>query len=216
MKLSALTYSKGTLSAHYLAFALLAPISALMGIGLAPNINWFLAGLLCIGLYITYSIAHVVHDLGHADSSYKTPSRKGLKILAIILSIMSAGFIAYFTMEVSLWILAFATTIPLCVLYRRGLVYSPFCLSGGVAICVLGGYFVMAQTISLPAMLMALFIFILGYAGLMLYKLDEWMGKSVGVVPTNCVSKEDYSRAVNYIGLIVLSLVPLTLALVLH
>ena len=216
MKLSALTYSKGTLSPHYLAFALLAPISALMGIGLAPSINWFYAVLLCIALYITYSIAHCVHDIGHADSSYKTLSRKGLKILAIVLSIMSAGFIVYFTVAISLWILAFAAAIPLCVLYRRGLVYSPFCFSGGLAVCVLGGYFVMTETISLPAVLMAIFILLFGHAGLMLYKIDEWATQSVGVVPTNSISKESYSRAVNYLSILVLSLAPLTIALLLH
>jgi len=194
---------------------LLAPISALMGIGLAPNINWFHAGLLCIALYVTYSIAHPIHDLGHADSSYRTLSRRGLKILAIILSIMSAGFIAYFTIAISLWVLAFAAVIPLCVLYRRGLIYSPFCLSGGLAVCVLGAYFTQELTLSLPATMMAFFIFLLGYAGLMLYKIDEWAVERAGVVQTNFISKENYSRAVNYIGLIVLSLVPLTLALLL-
>lgn len=203
MKLSALTASKGTLSIHYLGFALLAPICALLGVGLAPNINWFHAGLLCIALYITYSIAHAVHDYGHADSSYKTLSRKGLKILAVVLAMISAGFIVYFILAISLWILAFAAVIPLVVLYRKGLVYSPLCFSGGLAVCVLGGYFVMAETLSLQSILLALFIFIFATAGIKMYKVDEWGG----------VQGKEYEGVLTWLGLLVLSLLPLMVAL---
>jgi hypothetical protein len=211
MKLSALTYSKGTLSPHYLVFAfLLGPIPTLLGAALAPNINWFHAVLLSVGVYITYTIAHCVHDLGHATPEYRTLSPGGLKILAVILAILSIGFIVYFTIAVSLWVLAFGAVIPLCVLYRRGLIYSPFSLSGGTAICVLGGYFIMTETLSLPAILMALFVMLFGHAGLLLYKMDEWLTESP------VINQELYSRAVNYLGLMLFAFVPLTIALLLN
>lgn len=215
MKFTALKASKGTLSAHYIAFSLLAPICCLMGIGLAPSINWFHTSLLCVAALVTYTIAHCVHDLGHATSEYKTLSRKGLKILGITLAIISAGFMAYFAISVSLWVLAFAAVIPLVVLYRKGLVYTPFCFSGGLAVCVLLGHFIMSESLSLPAILMALFVLLLAHSGIMIYKLDEYSIERRGAVEINRISQETYGKVLQWIGLLAMSLIPLMAALLL-
>lgn len=148
---------------------------ALIGVGLAPDINWFHTALLAIGVYITYTIAHCIHDLGHADSSYITFSPKGLKILIAMLSTLSIGFIIYFTIVVSPWVLAFAVTLPLWLLYHRRLVYTPFALSGGVFVLVLGGYFIMTTSISLPVIFVGLAISVFSHGLLGLYQMDTWM-----------------------------------------
>jgi len=204
--------SKGTLSPHYLGFSLLSVMSVLLGTGLAREANWLYAGLACLGALLVHTIAHCVHDTGHADETYITLPRRGLIALASVLVLGVIALVAYFAVSVSPWALAFAVVIPLVALYRRGLIYSPWCFSGGLAVCVLGGYFVQELGLSLAAVLMALFILLFAQGGIMLYQMDSWMGTA----PGHSISEEDYGKAVGYLIIMCLSIAPLVFAVLLR
>lgn len=217
LKLKALPASKGTTSIHYLGFSLLAPLCILFGTALAGGINWLYAALACLGALAVHTIAHSVHDLGHSDSSYQTLSPRGLKVLVGALAGVTVALVVYFTVAVSPWALAFAAVIPLVALYRRGLIYSTWSFSGGLAVCVLLGFFLQRLSLTAAPILVALFILLFAEGGIRLYKIDEWMKRHAGAegtgVETYRIPGEDYSRAVGYLVVMVVSLVPLAIAL---
>lgn len=216
MKLPSIEATKGTLGPTYLGFSLLAPSCTMLGAGLAVSLNWSLVAMLCVFSWVTYTIGHCVHDLGHATSERITLPRKWLKVAIFILALVSTGFVVYFTITVSLWILAFAAAIPLSVIYRKDLIYSPFSCSGGLGVCCLGGYFVMTESICLAPIMMSLFVFLFIQGCITLYQIDEWAveevsGKSLKTMKT--ISKKSYDRVIGCIRLMAMALIPLIISL---
>ena len=139
------------------------------------------------------TLSHPIHDLDHADASYQTLSKKGLKILIAVLSASGIGFAIYFAIAVSPWVLAFAAFAPVCVIYNKRFIYNAFQFSGGLAVCTLGGYFIMAETIAISTIFMAIFVAIVGHVVIVIYKVDEWL------------TKETYVRVVNHLALLAIS-----------
>lgn len=168
--------SKGIASKEYILFSFLvaSQLSLLGSFAAWPSLYLDRLMLAAIAAFIVEGVmTHSVHDIVHGGER-KTFPKKWLFILLI------TGSAAFFTIVVALAIMAgwpillFGAAGMILSLYARGLLYDEKMFAIGGSLVVLASYFAQTSTLTSGILALAVFIFMLCWGGIHIYRIDDY------------------------------------------
>ena len=180
---------KGILAPYTIITSILTgAVFSLIGSLVAFNLNLvkllYLEGiaLVVIGGFLAHWIlAHTIHDIYHIDIEERvTFSKKTLKILLILSTIILLLIAIYLTIKRGWPVMVFAVIGAMVCIYAEGLPHYRIQMAIGSMFLVIGGFYVQVGTLNLDYIIwfkvicMALFAFVMQYGWISFYRLDDY------------------------------------------
>lgn len=133
------------------------------------------------GFLAQWTQAHTIHDLYHYDKDERiTLSKKSLKTIFVISTILLFTIMIYLTIQRGWPILVFAIVGAIVSMYAEGLIHHESQMAIGATFLVIGGFYVQTATLNLEPIIwikticIAIFAFLSQYGWLKLYRLDDY------------------------------------------
>ncbi|MCK4364547.1 MAG: hypothetical protein KAW45_00690 [Thermoplasmatales archaeon] len=159
-------------------------LGSLIALDLKVIEDIYLTGIILVmigGFIANWILAHSIHDLFHTNvEKRKTFSKKTLKILIAISTIILFTIALYLTLKRGWPVMVFAMIGFLVSLYAEGLFHHESQMAFGAMFLVMGGFYVQAATLDisfiiwLKVIFVAIFAFLSQYGWLLFYRLDDY------------------------------------------